>query len=71
MLIEGKTITIRRLGVNSPWGCLGGSLGVPWGSLGMPWGGLGDALATLKVELSPARELNFHVFTVLPFTTAF
>ena len=29
------------------------------------------ALATLKIELSHARELNFRVFTVLPLKTAF
>ena len=58
---------------------------MPWGVLGGPWGGPGGdskrnlaqlgsifgALATLKIELPSRRELNFHVFTVLPFKTAF
>ena len=67
-----------------PWGSFGvvrgskSSLGGARGCPGGPCGGLGrvlgvifGALATLKIELSPARELNFHVFTVLPFKTAF
>ena len=35
-----------------------------------PLGSIFGALATLRIELSPARELNSHVFPLLPFKTA-
>ena len=68
-------------------GALGRLLGVSWARLGPTWapsglqphskcnlallGSIFGALATLRIELSPARELNSHVFALLPFKTAF
>ena len=34
-------------------------------------GSIFGALATLRIELSPTRELDSHVFALLPFKTAF
>ena len=66
------------------WAPLGPLLGALGRLLGSTWpskphskrnlaslGSIFAALATLKIELSPARELNFIVFAVLPFKTAF
>ena len=36
-----------------------------------PLGSILGALATLKIKLSPTRELDFNVFAVLPLKTAF